>query len=69
MENKKHSLRLVLVVALLGFAGIVFVASRDHKFQGGDMSARLGFGLDLELKWIATDANADYAVVQDTLAF
>jgi hypothetical protein len=69
MENKKRSLRLALFLALSAFITIVFIASRDHKFQGGDMSAKLSFGLDLELKWIATDANADFALVQDTLRF
>lgn len=69
MKNKKSSLRTVLFLAISGFIALVYVASQHNGYQDPGYGAEITYGLDVELKWIATDEHADFAMVQDTLGY
>lgn len=69
MEKKTRSLRLVLLLAVTGFAGLVWLTSQHNGTRMHGNSAEVSYALDVNLKWVATDENADFAMVQDTLNF
>jgi hypothetical protein len=67
--NKKRSLCLVVLLAFTGFAALVWVSSYDGGYYGHEAPARITYGLNAELKWMAMEDAAHFAVVQDTLGF
>ncbi|MBK9448036.1 MAG: hypothetical protein IPN95_01190 [Bacteroidetes bacterium] len=69
MEKKTRSLRLVLLLAVTGFAGLVWLTSQHNGTRTHGNSAEISYALNVELKWVATDENADFALVQDTLSY
>jgi hypothetical protein len=69
MKNKKRSLRLALFLSLSGFIALVFITSQHNGYQEPSSSALITYGLDVELKWVAEDEHADFALVQDTLGY
>lgn len=68
MQNKKRSLRLVLLLALSGFAGLIYYTSQHNRLLESGSGAVITYALDVEMKWVAMDANADFTVVQETLS-
>ncbi|HEX2900297.1 MAG TPA: hypothetical protein VHS96_11320 [Bacteroidia bacterium] len=66
MENKTRSLRIVLLLTLAAFGGLVFLSTGQRAPQKAEA---VSYGLDAELKWVATGENADFALVQDTLSY
>jgi hypothetical protein len=69
MENKTRSVRLAVLLALLSFGGLVYLTSQHNGTRTYGNSAEISFALDVELKWVATGENADFALVQDTLSY
>jgi hypothetical protein len=67
--NKKRSLLLVVLLSVSGFAALVWFASHDRGYYGHEAPPRVTYGLHAELKWMAMEGAADFAVVQDTLGF
>ena len=69
MEKKTRSVRLAVLLALLSFVGLVYLTSQHNGTRTYGNSAEISFALDVELKWVATGENADFALVQDTLSY
>jgi hypothetical protein len=67
--NKKRSLLFVVLLAFSGFATLVWVSSFDGGYYGHEAPMRTSYGMNAELKWVAMEDQADFAVVQDTLGF
>lgn len=68
MQDKKRSLRLVLLLALSGFAGLIYYTSQHNRLRESGSGAVVTYAMNVEMKWVATDANADFTVVQETLS-
>lgn len=68
MQHKQRSLRLVLLLALSGFAGLIYYTSQHNRLRESGSGAVITYALDVEMKWVALDANADFTVVQETLS-
>lgn len=69
MEKKQKSVRWAFLIALTMFGAILFYASRDRGVEHAEFHSQVAFGLDVDLEWIASADQADFAVVQDTLSF
>ncbi|MFN8394856.1 MAG: hypothetical protein U0176_09320 [Bacteroidia bacterium] len=68
MQNKKRSLRLVLLLALSGFASLIYYTSQHNRLRESCSGEVITYALNVEMKWVAMDANADFTVVQETLS-
>jgi hypothetical protein len=68
MENKQRSLGITLLLALTLFGGLIYYTSFDRTVEQSGYHAHVGYGIDVELKWIAEADQADYVVVQETLS-
>jgi hypothetical protein len=69
MEKKQKSVRWAFLIALAMFGAILFYASRDRGVEHFEYHSQVAFGLDVDLEWVASADQADFAVVQDTLSF
>jgi hypothetical protein len=59
---------VLLLCHWICWLGLVYLPTQRHPYTYGN-SAEISYALNVELKWVATDENADFALVQDTLSY